>query len=105
MPGQPITQLQCHKCGAPDHLEPCIECHKPVCPKCRWGTGSLSDGYTCIHCEEEDTVRIVNKSYIDVHPDTIIMLPGPPEKRNNFTAVALGFVFTLMLGVVFFSLL
>ncbi len=38
----------CYLCGSRDHLEISICCHRPVCPRDRYGTGSLSDGYTCM---------------------------------------------------------
>jgi hypothetical protein len=39
---------RCHRCLAIEALVFCTYCHQPVCPRCRAGTGAVSEGYTCV---------------------------------------------------------
>lgn len=43
-----VVPLRCGLCGSQRNLERCNVCKRPICPKCRWGLGSVTDGYTCI---------------------------------------------------------
>lgn len=53
LPGQ-LSTSHCKYCAEEDHLIPCQLCMEWLCPKHRWGTGSLSDGYYCIAGHDTD---------------------------------------------------
>lgn len=46
---------ECKECGSKTELTPCLNCHKPVCPKHRYGFGEAGQYFCTMNCAVEST--------------------------------------------------
>ena len=47
MGAEPLVGALCSQCERREDLAACIACGKTICPRHRFGLGSVSDGYVC----------------------------------------------------------
>ena len=91
-----VAQRPCVKCNNTS-TEPCNACGQPICPRHRFGLGSLSDGYSCLSCGGSGFISVAT----DVEAPALSKL----ERFANKIPLLCWFLIAVGLGTIAFMLL